>query len=262
MATLVSPDNPLIKRLARLSDGRHRREEGLFVVEGRRAISGFIEAGWAPVHLLVRDDETSPDQWPEPTIVSARVMDKLSQSVTAPGFLAAFALRAPAQLDLGGGGLVLAEVSDPGNVGTLVRTAAAIGISQIVAIGGADPWSHKAVQASAGALARVQMHELPVAGGLAAIASLCGGREGREGREGGTGNARLCALVAHGGVDPERLIAGPRWLVVGGEAHGIREEWLAACDERATLPMPGGTESLNAAIAGAIACYLLWRRPA
>ena len=249
MATLASPDNPLIKRLARLTESRHRREEGLFLVEGRRAISGFLEAGWTPAHLLVRDDEIAPPGWPEPTTVSARVMDKLSQSVTAPGFLAAFALRPPDPLDPALGGLVLAEVSDPGNLGTLVRTAAAIGVAQVVALGGADPWSHKAVQASAGALSRVQVHEPPPAGGLAQLAATATG-------------VPLCALVAQGGIDPERLTPGPRWLVVGGEAHGIRDDWLPACGERATLPMPGGTESLNAAIAGAIACYLLWRRPA
>jgi TrmH family RNA methyltransferase len=53
------------------------------------------------------------------------------------------------------------------------------------------------------------------------------------------------------------LVRGPRWLVVGGEANGIPAEWLAVCGERLTLPMPGGTESLNAAIAGSIAAYLL-----
>jgi TrmH family RNA methyltransferase len=72
----------------------------------------------------------------------------------------------------------------------------------------------------------------------------------------------LCALVARGGDAPERLPRRPRWLVVGGEAHGIPESWLPRCDERLTLPMPGGTESLNAAVAGAIACWLLLREPA
>ena len=63
-----------------------------------------------------------------------------------------------------------------------------------------------------------------------------------------------------GGADPATLPSGPRWLIVGGEAHGIRPDWLKACDERVTLAMDGRVESLNAAIAGAIACYVLARR--
>ena len=63
--------------------------------------------------------------------------------------------------------------------------------------------------------------------------------------------------MVSGGVVPTALARGPRWLVVGGEANGVPPEWLAACAERLTLPMPGGTESLNAAMAGSIAAYLL-----
>jgi tRNA G18 (ribose-2'-O)-methylase SpoU len=67
--------------------------------------------------------------------------------------------------------------------------------------------------------------------------------------------------VVAGGADPAMAPAGPRWVVVGSEAHGIRADWLACCEERLTLPMRG-VESLNAAIAGAIACYVLSRRGA
>ena len=114
---------------------------------------------------------------------------------------------------------------------------------QVVLVGGADPWSHKVVQASAGALATLVVHRLDPDDGLSVLA----------------GGAPRCALVVSGGTAPDLLVQGPRWLVVGSEAHGIRAEWSAACEERLTLPMPGGTESLNAAMAGAIACWELFR---
>jgi TrmH family RNA methyltransferase len=63
--------------------------------------------------------------------------------------------------------------------------------------------------------------------------------------------------VVSGGVAPSALPPGRRWLVVGGEANGIPSVWLQACCEFLTLPMPGGTESLNAAVAGSIAAYVL-----
>jgi tRNA G18 (ribose-2'-O)-methylase SpoU len=138
--------------------------------------------------------------------------------------------------------LVLQGIADPGNLGTLIRCAAAFAIRQVVLVGGSDPFAHKVVQASAGELATVALHRFDPSDGLKSLA----------------GGAPCCALMVRAGVDPADLPRRPRWLVVGSEAHGLDEVTLAACAERVTLPMPGGTESLNAAMAGAIACYALF----
>jgi TrmH family RNA methyltransferase len=168
-----------------------------------------------------------------------RVAVRLSQASTASGYLAAFPEPPAPAIDLSLGGIVLVGVADPGNAGTLIRTAAALALSQVVVAGGADPWATKVVQASAGAIAAVRL--ITQISGPEALA----------------GGAPRCALVVSGGSPPAALIPGPRWLVIGGEANGIPDDWLAACEERLTLPMPGGTESLNAAVAGSIAAYLL-----
>ncbi|MCK6491713.1 MAG: hypothetical protein L6R48_26000, partial [Planctomycetes bacterium] len=102
------------------------------------------------------------------------------------------------------------------------------------------PWSAKSLQATAGAAARLAIASADAPAALAP--------------------GRLCGLVVAGGQPPEALPPAARWLVVGGEANGIPPEWLAACAETCTLPMPGGTESLNAAVAGSIAMYLLGMR--
>ncbi len=235
---ITSPDNPLIKRLARLADADGRREAGQFLAEGRRLITGLLAAGWRPAHLLVRDGLDIPADWPTAMRVSERVARRLSAAATSSGYLAAFPIPPPPAIDPAIGGLVLAGVSDPGNTGTILRSAAAFGIRQVVLAGGADPYGPKVVQASAGALGLLAVRRDDEPTVL-------------------TGGAPLCALVVRDGRPPGDFAPGPRWLVVGGEADGVPPRWLAACSERLTLPMPGGTESLNAAVAGSLAAYLL-----
>jgi TrmH family RNA methyltransferase len=233
---LASTDNPLVKQLAALHDPAGRRAASAFLVEGRRAIDGLLAGGWAPQHILVREDNEVPASWPEVVTVSARVAAKLSAATTPSGYLAVFAQPEPGPLCPADGGLVLAGIADPGNLGTLLRTAAAFAVPQVVLAGGADPFAPKVVQSSAGAFAALRLHRIDQPDALASGAPLCG-------------------LVPRGGVAPAALLPGRRWLVVGGEADGIPEAWLSACAERLTLPMPGRTESLNAAVAGAIGMW-------
>ena len=233
---LTATDNPTIKAAIALHEPRERRDQSRFLAEGRRSIDGLLAAGWVPELLFVRDGAEVPAHWPAVVRVGERVAARLSQLSTAPGYAGIFPLPVPPPLDVHAGGLILAGISDPGNLGTLLRAAAAFACRQVVLAGGADPFSSKVLQASAGALPLVHLHPHIEPGAMA-------------------GGAPLCALVVSGGVPPGALPPGPRWLVVGGEAHGVPPEWLAQCREQLTLPMPGGTESLNAAMAGTVALY-------
>lgn len=133
-------------------------------------------------------------------------------------------------------------VGDPGNVGTLIRCAAAFGLAFAAGPGTADPWAPKVLRAAAGGHFRR---------GVPRVESL---QELRgEGR-------RLVATVARGGVHPASLPAGPLAVLVGDEARGLPAGLVAACDLSVTIPMPGGVESLNAAVAGAIVAYELAAR--
>jgi len=238
---ITSLDHALVKRLVRLHQARHRRDDGHFIAEGRRTIAAFLAGGWRPALVLVRSGEEIPAQWPATRAMSARVAEKLSQAATASGYLALFPVPPPRPALASAGGLVLVEIADPGNLGTLLRSAAAFAIPQLTLVGGADPFAHKTVQASAGALGALALSLLPADSGPQALA----------------GGAPLCALVVSGGADPATLARRARWLVVGSEAHGLRADWLTGCSERVTLAMPGAVESLNAAVAGSLACYLL-----
>ena len=235
-------DNVLVKELVALHDAAGRRTSGSFLVEGRRAITGLLAVGWTPLRLCVRAGEEVPEDWPVVITLGERAARRASAASTPSGYVASFALPDPGVLDPAAGGLILAGVADPGNLGTLLRTAAAFAVGQVVCFGGADPFAPKAVQASAGAIAAVRLFRLQAWGELA-------------------GGAILTALVPRGGVVPADMKPGRRWLVVGGEADGIPAEGLAASAERLSLPMPGSSvESLNAAVAGAIAMWEVFGR--
>ena len=134
--------------------------------------------------------------------------------------------------------LALWHVADPGNVGTLLRSADAFGAGVALSAGCADPTGPKALRASAGAVFRV-----PV----------CGFDEAP---------GRRVALVAHGGEPLAEVdLAPPVTLVLGAERDGLPDEVLAGCDARASIPQTGAAESLNVAMAGTIALYELARRP-
>jgi TrmH family RNA methyltransferase len=134
-------------------------------------------------------------------------------------------------------GLALWRVADPGNVGTLIRTADALGPAFVaLSAGCGDPTGPKALRASAGAIFRVPLADF---------------EEAPRPRIG---------LVAHGGVPLPQLELPERVsFVLGAEREGLTEEIAAACDELATIPLTPPAESLNVAAAGAVALYE-WRR--
>jgi TrmH family RNA methyltransferase len=133
--------------------------------------------------------------------------------------------------------LALWRVGDPGNLGTALRAADAFGAGVALSAGCADVSSPKAVRASVGALFRVPLSSFDEPPG------------------------RRIALVPRGGTPlPDVELDGDVVLVVGAERDGLPAEVLAGCDERATIPQPGAAESLNVAVAGAIALYERARR--
>ncbi len=181
--------------------------------------------------------------------VTPEVLARAVDTVTPQG-VAAIADRVEvdlsAALDAAAAGpltLVLSQVSDPGNAGTLLRAAEAAGAAAVLFCGGSvDPCNPKCVRASAGAL-----FHLPVA---------IGGETGPvlEGlRERGVGTA---ATVVRDGTPYDGIdLTGPVALVLGSEAHGLASELPAVVDHRLTIPMAGRAESLNVAMAGSVLCF-------
>jgi TrmH family RNA methyltransferase len=207
----------------KLASARQRDKLGLFVAEGEDLVDAALEAGLEPVELLIAGDTVAPELMagvsalPHP----ARVIGVFRREDLPAG--------QPRPVSL-----ALWHVADPGNVGTLVRTADAFGAGVELSEGCADPVGPKALRASAGAVFRVTL---------------------------GEATGRRVALVAHGGRPlTEVELAEPTVFVLGAEREGLPAEVLESSDETATIATSGPAESLNVAAAGAIALYEWSRR--
>jgi RNA methyltransferase, TrmH family len=221
---ITSRDNATLKLVRRLAQKRHRAETGLFVAEGEDLVDAARAAGIEPVELLVAGETVEPE-------LLARVS-------TLPHPPRAIGVYRASDLPRGDRDVALAlwRVADPGNVGTLLRTADAFGAAVALSPECADPLGQKALRASAGAIFRVPLMAWDDAPG------------------------RRVALVAHGGERLEDVdLSPPLTFLLGSEREGLPEALAAECS-KATIPLPGRAESLNVAAAGAVALYELSRR--
>jgi TrmH family RNA methyltransferase len=245
--------------IARLHRRRTREREGLVLLEGIRAVAEAVAAG-AEVRFAVasprgvRLDTVGLLERLRAAGVPLVDLDAdddfadLADTETPQGVLAVCVEPTPDSENLvtpAARLLVLDGVQDPGNVGTLIRTAAAFGLTGVVALDGTvDPWNAKALRASAGTAFR-----LPVATGR-------WDDWAPRFRAAGT---PLWYADAGGRPVPDRAPAPPWALVVGSEGAGVRAEVRSVARGGFAVPMPGGTESLNAGVAGAILLYALTR---
>ncbi len=218
---ITSASNATLKLVRKLLAQKRRRGElGLFAAEGEDLVEAALDAGLEPVELLVAGEN-----------VDAELLASVS---TLPHPARAIGIFRAADLPQGGRDATLAlwQVADPGNVGTLVRTADAFGAAVALSPGCADPLGPKALRASVGAVFRVPLVDWHAPGG------------------------RRVALVAHGGTPLAELdLSGPVTFLLGAERAGLPAELAARSDELATVTLPGPAESLNVAAAGAIALY-------
>ena len=255
----LSQRNPEIARLRALGrDRTARHEAGRFVVEGTKLVADvlasdlpvlglFADPGWVPggaiqAALSARNLDI--------TAVSERGIERIASTTTPQPVVAEVAIPERHWRDFRGRGAVLVAVdlSDPGNLGTLMRSAVAAGFDAVVALGDtADPFGPKVVRASAGALFRVPvLIDRDPIGGLARI--------------GDTGIRRFGTRMDRAVACDEADLGGPIALVLGNEAHGLGSGLDESIDGWLTIPMPGGTESLNVAMAGAILTYEVARQ--
>jgi RNA methyltransferase, TrmH family len=218
---ITSASNPTLRLIHRLLESRRQRDrEGLFVVEGEDLVQAADDAGVDPVEVLRAGEDVEPE-----------LLAKISTMAHPPRVMALFRRESlPRGVDPVS--LSLWRVGDPGNLGTILRAADAFGASVALSAGCADPTGPKALRASAGAVFRVPLAGFDEPSG------------------------KSVALLSHGGTPLARLDTGvPVTYVLGAERDGLPDDLVAACDETATIPLAEGAESLNVAVAAAIALY-------
>ncbi|HWN20748.1 MAG TPA: RNA methyltransferase [Gaiellaceae bacterium] len=223
---ITSAANPTLKLVRKLLAQKRKRDElGLFVAEGEDLVDAARDAGIEPVELLVAGETVVPELLAE--------LSTLAHPARVVGVFRAGDLpRGQREVTL-----ALWQVGDPGNVGTLLRTADAFGAALALSAGCADPLAPKALRASAGAVFRVPLVGFDEAQG------------------------RRIALVAHGGTSLADInLSGPVVFLLGAERLGLPEEMVAQSNDLATIALPGAAESLNVAAAGAVALYERSRR--
>lgn len=257
--SITSTSNPLVKKLRALCLKKYRDEEGLFLVEGGRHIADAVENGWSPSILAfsarAQKDETSKKIIEESGALLLDVTDDILSHITqrdnAQPLIAAFAQKyadaklishSPPSL-----WLALEEVRDPGNLGTIIRTADAAGVAGIMLIGSScDPWSPETVRATMGSFARIPLLRI-------SRKEFLNWRKNFNGTVLGT---HLADSATDYRKAPKTL---PLLLVMGSESGGLSPEVSAVCDVLAKIPMAGGTESLNLAVSTGVMLYELRR---
>ena len=251
--------SPLVTLIRNLHDRKGRRREARALAEGVRLVEEAVAAG-IPMHGAALDAEAGPDARRDAVVaalvargvpierVSSRVFADLAATDTPQGIVVVVEppMRTLAELDPARGPiLALDAVQDPGNVGTLLRTAWALGAAGAVLLKGtADPFNAKVVRSAMGATFRfpIAVADVDEFLGWAAAAALPIWAATMDGEA--SGRARL----------PERLV-----LVVGNEGAGLRPEILAAAAGRIAIPLAVGVESLNVAIAAGILLHEIRR---
>lgn len=260
---IESNDNSRIRLIRKLQTRKGRTTEGRFVAEGMNLVSEAVRRGMDIDFVLIPESRLPEDLndgsgdliaelalSPRYTLCVCRdaAFDKITNAENGIGMLAVVRMpdrdishiyEMPEEQNV----LVLDRVQDPGNIGTMIRTAVAAGYGMIIAVKGtADIWSAKVLRATAGMIFDIPFVYVGSAGELCSILRKAG---------------RSVVVTDPAGGVPyyEADLRGGIALVIGNEGNGISDELMSLADIRVTLPMRGDIESLNAAVSAAILMY-------
>ena len=253
MSAPRSRDNPQVKRWAKLArEARLRRAEGRALIEGPHLLDAFLSRELKPAAVMVTEAALADREigalvartGREPVILAEGAFKAIADAETPQGIAAEIAIPA---IRREGPWVFLEGVQDPGNVGAIVRSAAAFGAGAVILDRAcADPWAPKALRAGMGGHFLLQVLQ---------VDALRAALEGFPGR-------LLCA-VARGG-EPLRStdLSGKLGWIFGSEARGVSSALAELAGTKVTIPLANGSESLNVAAAAAVCLYEAASRPA
>jgi RNA methyltransferase, TrmH family len=236
----MSSQNPAIKLIRSLAEKKFRQETGLFVAEGWEMLDRARKAGWTPGHLVSTEAISAWGQT-RPILVTEKIMEGLSGQNNPHNVIATFGQRYVGEVTPNGVWVALEDMRDPGNLGTIIRTADAVAASGVILVGqSCDPYSGDCVRATTGSIFGVPLVRMETA----AFIALCK-----------TWPGDVVGTHLKGNEDFRRTYKFPTLLVMGSERRGLSEELATACKTLVRIPMPGGAESLNVATATALMLY-------
>ncbi len=259
MREISSKDNKIFRHALSLKTKKYRDRYGEYLIEGPNLLKEALKEGTEVEGVFVRPEMTSeeaeilagcPGLEQKTFVLSRRLFDELKDTETSQGIISVAAKRgAPEKRDTEGGNYVILDrLQDPGNIGTILRTADAAGFEMAVFMKGtADPYSAKVVRSACGSLFRLPMVFVDGPDELTELVHSAGKR---------LIATAMDADKAYYDCDLEKNAA----IIIGNEGNGVDRELLERADEKISIPMAGNTESLNAAVAGGILMYERIRR--
>ena len=250
MREIRSKDNRIVKRCEQLSMRKYRDQFGLYLIEGENLLAEAVKNHARIETVLLREgcQKSLPPQVADRTfLVDARIFDKLAQTVTSQGILAIVVKEAARKEDFinlpGSNFIVLDRLQDPGNIGTILRTADAVGYKLAILMKGtADVYAPKVVRAATGSLFRMPVVSMASAKELAEFTGAAGKK------------LTATCLDARRWYYDEDLTHDIA-LIIGNEGNGISRDLIESSDIQIKIPMQGNIESLNAAVAAGVLMY-------
>ncbi len=242
---ITSTSNEKVKFARKLLQKKYRAEFGLFVVEGvniLKDLPDYVEVESVFVAETVSDEvqNLADKLGGEKFIVSQSVMTSLADTVTPSGLLAVVKTPSPTKCGYSSNALFLDGISDCGNLGTLIRTAASLGFLDIYLINCAEAYSTKTVRASMGGIFRVNLFDCSYDVALAHLTHYHSVAMDMNGEDISCFNPKT-----------------PTAIILGSEAHGVSSVIKQSADAVVAIKMQNGMESLNVAVAGGIAMFQL-----
>jgi TrmH family RNA methyltransferase len=253
---ITSFANPLVKGIRALHQKKHRDETGLFIAEGQKLVRDAAERGWR-IRMLAYAAARAGDEQVGVLAarakaaggavleVSAQVLEKITRRENPQSVIGVFEQRFAPAASIGRDGIWVAldRVRDPGNLGTIIRTADAAGISGVALVGSScDAFSLEAVRATMGSIFHVPLARTDEAG-LLAQARRHGARI--------VGTHLSAEAIDYRDAD----YTAPLVLLMGNEQRGLTETLAAACDQLVRVPMREGADSLNLAVSTGLMIY-------
>jgi TrmH family RNA methyltransferase len=240
MEIITSRKNPAAVHLKKLgTDSAYRRETGLYLCQGFKLYEEAVNSGAVIREIMFCGDRPLIPAGAVAYRAANELLDYVSPMRSAPELVFSCAIPEKGGMPEDGRVIILEDIQDPGNVGTVIRTAAAFGFSCVILAGScADPYSAKTVRASMGAVFKTKIYQ-------------CGPEDLRQ--------LKLpiyAAALRNDAVNIQNISLPVSFaLAVGNEGHGLSDILLQLASETVLIPMEAGNESLNAAIAAAV---LMW----
>ena len=249
MESITSRKNPYIRHVRRLAaEGSYRREQGEYLCDGIKTLQEALRFGAKVTSVLWKEraEEISLPADVNQVSAPAELFDYASPMANSPGPLFTVAIRGCGKPGKLKNAIVLENVQDPGNVGTVIRTANAFGIDAVVLTGAcADLYQPKTVRATMGAVFRQKVLEMD----LAYLKDFLQDQD----------LPLYGAALDERAADVRKLSLKNAAVAVGSEGHGLSKELLQQCDGTVIIPMGPDSESLNAAVAAAVVMWEISR---